>query len=376
MGIKQDVTDSLRDYEFTKIEGQPTDEDVNLLVKELSAAAASIPTTNGGGQHGHVGLIIDDAEYTTFSHNGEHFLNPTNPGPYPTVVDNDAVVRERQITEHKAKYNEFLTCDAVKDFLCKSIVKSVDEEWIVELASETMGYQHRHPRDLIQHLRDTGADLDHMDVKRLLTELQEPWDMVKAPATLFARGDKYERQLVKAGQAANPDLRLALMLATVEESGEYDAAVREWKNKAPAQRTFKKFRVFIQKEFALRHKNNKSTAALSGRGIANSVQQREEEAQLQAEAAAYAIQEVANAMQEKQDKQFQQMMQMFQAMMQANNAGQAPPAQVPTETKDQRLKCKHCNRRHKKESDCWELEANKNKRPAGYKTLAEKAKST
>ena len=139
-----------------------------------------------------------------------------NPGPYPTVVDNDIVIREQQIAEHKAEYNEYLTCKAVKDSLHKVIVKVVDKEWITELASETMGYQHRHPRELIKHLRDTGADLDHMDVTRLIKELQEPWDMVEAPATLFARGDKYERRLAKTGQAANPSLRLALMLATVE----------------------------------------------------------------------------------------------------------------------------------------------------------------
>ena len=80
-----------------------------------------------------------------------------------------------------------------------------------------------------------------MDVKRLLKDLQEPWDMVEAPATLFARGDKLERQLAKAGQAPNPDLRLALMLATVEESGEYEAAVCEWKARSPANKTFTRF---------------------------------------------------------------------------------------------------------------------------------------
>ena len=94
MGIRQEVTDSLRDYDFTKIDGQPTDEDLNLLIKELSMAASSIPTTNGGGQHRHVGLIIDELEYITFSHNGKRFLDPTNPGPHPTVVDNDAVICE------------------------------------------------------------------------------------------------------------------------------------------------------------------------------------------------------------------------------------------------------------------------------------------
>jgi hypothetical protein len=191
-----------------------------------------------------------------------------------------------------------------------------------------------------------------MDVTRLIKELHEPWDMVEAPTTLFARGDKYERQLAKAGQAANPSLRLALMLATVEASGKYDAAVGKWKARDPAHKTFARFRAFIQKEFALRHKNNKSTAGLVGHGIANSAQQREEETQLQAEAAVYAIQEVANAMQQKQDKQFKQMMEMFKTMMQAqgNNTG---GSNVPDAAKAQTPKCKHCNHRHRKaEADC------------------------
>ncbi|KAL7482959.1 hypothetical protein ACHAW6_008609 [Cyclotella cf. meneghiniana] len=126
----------------------------------------TIPTTNGGGQNRHVGLIIDDAEYITFSHNGEHFINLVNPWPYLAVVDNNVAIRELQIAEHKAEYNEYLTCKAVKDFLRKAIVKSVDEEWITELVSETMGYQQRYPRELIQHLHDTGTDLDHMDAKQ------------------------------------------------------------------------------------------------------------------------------------------------------------------------------------------------------------------
>ena len=116
--------------------------------------------------------------------------------------------------------------------------------------------------------------------------------------------------------------------------------------------------------------------AIVGHGIANSAQHREDEAQLQAEAAAYAIQEVANAMQQKQDKQFDQMMEMFKTMMQAqgNNTG---GSNVPDPMKAQTPKCKHCNRCHRKaEADCWELEANKDKQPAGYKTKAEKAKST
>jgi hypothetical protein len=73
-----------------------------------------------------------------------------------------------------------------------------------------MGFNHRTPLELLEHLRTHGGDLNHLDVTGLIQELQKPWDQVKAPVILFARGDKIERQLVKAGQAENPTLRLAL----------------------------------------------------------------------------------------------------------------------------------------------------------------------
>ncbi len=67
MGIRQDIVESFKEFKFTKIDGQPTNENVNQLVRELTEAAASIPTTNGGGDHGHIGMITLDAEYITFS---------------------------------------------------------------------------------------------------------------------------------------------------------------------------------------------------------------------------------------------------------------------------------------------------------------------
>jgi hypothetical protein len=74
-----------------KIDGQPTDEDLNLLMKVLSNAVGSA-TRNGGREHGHVSIVIDEAEYITFSNGGARFLVPTNPGPYPATVDSDKVI--------------------------------------------------------------------------------------------------------------------------------------------------------------------------------------------------------------------------------------------------------------------------------------------
>jgi len=206
MGIRHDVEQSLEKYEITKIDGQPTDEDLNLLIKELTNATGSVATRNGGGEHGHVGMVIDEAEYITFSNGGARFVIPTNPGPYPATVNTDKVIHERQIAEHKAECNEYETYLGIKIYLRRMIVKSIDHEWLAEVESDTMGFNHLSPKALIIHLRSVGGTFDHMDVTELFTNIQKPWDGIEAPAAHFARGGKFERQFLKVGQSKKPEL--------------------------------------------------------------------------------------------------------------------------------------------------------------------------
>ena len=206
MGIRHDVEEGLEKYEITKIDGRPTDEDLNLLTKELTNAAGSVATQNGGGEHGHVGMVVEEAEYVTFSRNAERFLVPTNPGPYPTSVDSDKINRERQLAEHKAEVVEYETYLRVEKYLCRMIVKSLNHEWLAKVESETMGFNHLSAKTLMTHLCNVGGSLDHMEVTELISNIQKPWDAIETPPAHFARGDKYERQLLKVGQAKKPNL--------------------------------------------------------------------------------------------------------------------------------------------------------------------------
>ena len=369
MGIRHDVEQGLEKYEITKIDGQPTDEDLNLLAKELTNAAGSIATQNGGGEHGHVGMVIDEAEYITFSRTGARFVVPTNPGPYPTTVDADKVIRERQIAEHKAECIEYETYLGVENYLRRMIVKSIDHEWLAEVESETMGFNHLSPKDLLTHLRNVGGSLDHMDVTELFTNIQKPWDGIEAPAAHFARGDKFERQLLKVGQSKNPALRLAFALATFQASGEFEPALRDWEAKPKADQTFVNFRVFIQKEFGKQHKQNKTTAKSVGYGIANSITDKEVEQIEQLEAQALFVAELANSMQEQSQKQFKEMMEVFKATFEKNSPSATNPKNPKSGADKKKKKCPHCGIEvyHKPEA-CFELEANASKRPAGWKS--------
>jgi hypothetical protein len=50
MGVRADIREEVRNETVTKIHGQPTNQDLTTLEKELIAILANIPTTLGGGK--------------------------------------------------------------------------------------------------------------------------------------------------------------------------------------------------------------------------------------------------------------------------------------------------------------------------------------
>jgi hypothetical protein len=81
MGVQADIQEEVRKETVTKIHRQPTNQDLTIFEKEFIAILANIPTTLGGGNHGHTGIIIEQARYLLMT--GEIFTNPANSGTYP-----------------------------------------------------------------------------------------------------------------------------------------------------------------------------------------------------------------------------------------------------------------------------------------------------
>ena len=62
-------------------DGEPTYKIINKWMQLVYANAATLPTTLGGGRHGHLGMIIQPTLYATVS--SVAYNTPTDPGPLP-----------------------------------------------------------------------------------------------------------------------------------------------------------------------------------------------------------------------------------------------------------------------------------------------------
>ncbi len=63
MGILQDVFNALKAFEIAKINEQPTDDDINKLTMQSTAALVTISTTNGGSTLGHIRIVVPESRY-------------------------------------------------------------------------------------------------------------------------------------------------------------------------------------------------------------------------------------------------------------------------------------------------------------------------
>ena len=61
-----------------KINGEPNYSNINTRMQLLYGNAASLPTTLGGGQHGHLGIIMTPKLYTTLANT--RYESPLDPG--------------------------------------------------------------------------------------------------------------------------------------------------------------------------------------------------------------------------------------------------------------------------------------------------------
>ena len=68
------------------IEGEPTYQTIKSMHNLLKSNAASVPTTLGGGAHGHLGLALAPALYLAVT--GVAFSTPAHPGAGPVIVNN------------------------------------------------------------------------------------------------------------------------------------------------------------------------------------------------------------------------------------------------------------------------------------------------
>ena len=289
--------------EVTKVHGQPTNQDLDLLEDELLRIASSFYSELGGGAHGHAGLLLSDVDYAAMAP-GTPFVVPPNPGVYPAGAI-PAAQRAQREAEHKALIKQFQTCVGV-------------------------------------------------------AECDSTWSPAEVPTKYSNRIDKARRQLARVNVQIDERAMMLKALKCFRDAGDYDAPIREWEARPPAAQTYPNLKTMMSLEYSKLHRQDTTTARATGHASANAM---EEYAQATEELVAQLMEKHAKQIEAMIKANNEAMTRLTAALLEARAPTAAPAAapaaaaHAPTAaqlTKQQRwaekcrnaTTCPHCSKIH------------------------------
>ena len=87
------------------------------------------------------------------------------------------------------------------------ILEAVDNEYLIEIEHETLGFLNQTPRQMLDHLLARGGALDFANTKELLAERDGEWNVSKNPQLYFNRVEKSIKGLLRNGITSDPNER-------------------------------------------------------------------------------------------------------------------------------------------------------------------------
>jgi len=227
--------------ELTPIVGDPSSKDIILLKKEMYTNTRSVPSTLGGGAHGHLGMIMPAASYQALT--GAAFVPPVHPGPRPVYPPG---ATQHQIAAIKETYYlelaAFTTFSNVQEELKKQILKAVPRAYLTELEDAVFGFADVSAAAMLAHMvTNFGTVTQEMiEDNRLL--LSAEWDPTTPIHELWARTTQCQVFAADNAQPIVDAAAIGLIKAVIEKTGLFDNALDKWNDKDPAAQTLANFK--------------------------------------------------------------------------------------------------------------------------------------
>jgi hypothetical protein len=122
-----------------KVTGEPIFEDLKVIWRLMNTNAINVESYEGGGRHGHLGIVMTNEEYFTIA--VDVFPVPNNPGPSAAVVVGmTAAVIAETTRPHKELTQVYRTYHNVDQAIKKLIIESFDDAYRNTLSDEIVGY--------------------------------------------------------------------------------------------------------------------------------------------------------------------------------------------------------------------------------------------
>jgi hypothetical protein len=206
--------------ELTAITERPTIATTNRLRKELYDNAMSVETSAGGGENGHLGLVI--------------------PGPLPDyagLTEKQIIAANRLYDTSMAKYK---TCKALKVKLRKQIIAAVPKLYLPP-DDPLFGYNKITPAQMLQHLTNAYGKMTPDELEANEKRLEQPFNVDDGIETLWRNIADIQTLTTAAEEPIPTSAIIRRTLQVLKHTGLFTQGCRDWRKRPEAEHTLPNF---------------------------------------------------------------------------------------------------------------------------------------
>jgi hypothetical protein len=182
-----------------KVTGERTFEDLKVIRLLLNTNPMSVASYEGGGRHGHLGIIMNNEEY--FAIAVDVFPVPANPGTSTAVVTGmTAAVIAETTRLHQDATQVYCTYHNVDQAIKKLIIESFEDAYLNALSDEIVGYANCTSLQLLTHLLTYYDMIAPTELTQNYERLNTPYDHNQPIETLFQQIQDARAFTVAGGQ--------------------------------------------------------------------------------------------------------------------------------------------------------------------------------
>jgi hypothetical protein len=246
---------------------EPTFDDLKVIRRLLNTKAMSVASYEGGGRHGHLGIIMNNEEY--FAIVVDVFPVPANPGPSAAVVTGMTATIIAETTRlHREATQVYPTYHNVDQAIKNLIIESFDDAYRNALSEEIVGYANCTSLQILTHLLTYYDMIAPTELMQNYERLNTPYDPNQPIETPFQQIQDARAFAVARGQPYGAAMIVNVAYTLLFNTGLYPDACRAWQSRTIAAKTWAQFKI----DFATAHREfllTNQTAQQSGFHSAN-----------------------------------------------------------------------------------------------------------
>jgi hypothetical protein len=214
----------------------------------------SVASYEGGGHHGHLGIIMTNEEY--FAIAVDVFPVPVNPGTSaPVVADMTAAVIAETTRLHREATHVYRTYNNVDQAIKKLLIEALDDAYLNALSDEIVGYANCTSLQILTHLLTFYAMIAPTELTQNYERLNTPYDPNQMIEMLFQKIQDARAFAVAGGQPYGAAMIVNVAYTIVFNTGLFPDACRAWQSRATAAKTWAQLEI----DFATAHREFRLT---------------------------------------------------------------------------------------------------------------------